>query len=127
MRAKDAVGRYGEQVAADHLHRAGLVILARNWRCREGEVDIVARDGRALVFVEVKTRSSLAYGSPAEAVGAAKVLRIRQLALRWLETQRDARAAADGPPEYWSALRFDVVCVVRTPGPPLIEHLRGAF
>ena len=56
MRAKDAVGRYGEDVAARHLTEAGLVVLARNWRCREGEIDIVARDGDVLVVCEVKTR-----------------------------------------------------------------------
>ncbi len=127
MRAKDAVGRYGEQVAADHLEAAGLVILSRNWRCRDGELDIVARDGSELVFVEVKTRSSLAYGSPAAAVDRAKSTRIRQLALRWLAAEREGRPVSADTPDYWSALRFDVVCVLRAAGGPQIEHLRGAF
>jgi putative endonuclease len=123
MRVKDAVGRYGEQVAVDHLEAAGLVILARNWRCREGELDIIARDGCDLVFVEVKTRSSLAFGSPAEAVDRVKSARIRQLALRWLMAQRDAGEAAS-----WSALRFDVVAVVRAAGTgPEVVHVQGAF
>ena len=65
MRAKDAVGRYGEDVAARHLTEAGLVVLERNWRCREGEIDIVARDGDVLVVCEVKTRRSTTYGTPA--------------------------------------------------------------
>ncbi|MFN2562240.1 MAG: YraN family protein [Jatrophihabitans sp.] len=123
MRVKDAVGRYGEQVAADHLETAGLVILERNWRCREGELDIVARDGAELVFVEVKTRSSLAFGSPAEAVGPVKSARIRQLALRYLLTRREA-----GDDSSWAALRFDVVAVVRSAGTgPEVVHVRGAF
>ena len=73
MRVKDAVGRFGEQVAVEHLQDAGVTILDRNWRCREGELDIVARDGDTLVFVEVKTRSSSAFGLPAGAVSARKV------------------------------------------------------
>jgi putative endonuclease len=123
MRVKDAVGRYGEQVAADHLEAAGLVILERNWRCREGELDIIARDGAELVFVEVKTRSSLAFGSPAEAVGPSKSARIRQLALRYLMARREA-----GDEASWSALRFDVVAVLRSAGNgPDVVHVRGAF
>ena len=54
--ARAALGRYGENLAARHLSDAGLRVLERNWRCREGEIDIVARDGRTLVFCEVKTR-----------------------------------------------------------------------
>jgi putative endonuclease len=122
MRVKDAVGRFGEQRAADHLAAAGLEILARNWRCREGEIDIVARDGPALVFVEVKTRSSLAFGSPAEAVGRAKSARIRQLALRWMLAQREL-----GVQTFWSSVRFDVVSVVRGRDGVEIAHLAGAF
>ncbi len=69
MRAKDAVGRYGEEVAARFLLDAGLTVLERNWRCRGGELDIVATDGSALVFVEVKTRSSARFGSPGRGGG----------------------------------------------------------
>lgn len=123
MRVKDAVGRYGEQVAAAHLEAAGMVILDRNWRCREGEIDLVAQDGSEIVFVEVKTRSSTAFGAPAEAVDRAKSARIRQLALRWLLARREAHGPAN-----WSALRFDVVAVIRTSGAgPDVSHLRGAF
>ena len=67
MRAKDALGRYGENVAAAHLSDAGLEILARNWRCEEGEIDIVALDGDCVVVCEVKTRRSLLAGTPAHA------------------------------------------------------------
>ena len=82
MRAKDALGRYGEDLAVAHLERQGMTILARNWRCELGEVDVIARDGARLVVCEVKTRSSERYGSPVEAVGPRKVRRLRQLALR---------------------------------------------
>jgi putative endonuclease len=118
MRVRAALGQYGEQVAAEHLEEAGLRILDRNWRCPEGEIDIVAADGDTLVICEVKTRSGLGYGDPAEAVIAAKAARLRRLALRWL--------AADRP--RWRDLRFDVVTVLRGPdGKPLVRHLRGAF
>ena len=76
-RAKDAVGRYGEQVAVDYLVAQGMHLLDRNWRCTAGEIDAILRDGDALVFVEVKTRRSNAFGTPAEAVGWAKRARLR--------------------------------------------------
>ena len=91
MRAKDAVGRYGEDVAARHLTEAGLVVLERNWRCREGEIDIVARDGDVLVVCEVKTRRSTTYGTPLEAVTYRKAARQRVLAARWLAERRCVR------------------------------------
>lgn len=122
MRAKDAVGRYGERVAAEHLVSSGLAILDRNWRCGDGELDIVARDGDALVFVEVKTRSSTAFGDPAEAVSAVKAARIRRLAMLWLEANRALPAAAR------RQLRFDVVSVLRgSAGAATVRHMRAAF
>lgn len=121
MRVKDAVGRFGEQVATEHLVHAGLEVVERNWRCSEGELDLVVRDGPALVFVEVKTRSSTAFGTPAEAVDRRKAARIRRLALRWMDEHRDAL----GP---FASVRFDVVAVVRGRGTGVrVEHLRGAF
>ncbi len=122
MRVKDAVGRFGEDTAAAFLTTAGLELLDRNWRCAAGELDIVARDGETLVFVEVKTRTSTAFGDPAEAVGVVKAARIRRLARQWLEEHRSA------DPRHWPQLRFDVVAVVRcAPGGPTVRHLRGAF
>jgi putative endonuclease len=116
--AKGAIGRFGEEVAARHLTGAGLRILDRNWRCAEGELDIVAADGDVLVFCEVKTRSGAGFGDPAEAVTAAKSARIRRLGLRWL--------AAHGIG--WRDLRFDVITVLRRPeGGPLVRHIRDAF
>jgi putative endonuclease len=123
VRAKDAIGRYGEQVAARHLTEAGLTILARNWRCTSGELDIVARDGKVLVFCEVKTRSSTRFGRPAEAVVGAKAARLRRLAACYLAEQRTADPAA-----FWPDVRFDVVSVVRPDvGDAQVEHLRGVL
>lgn len=119
MRVKDAVGRFGEQLAVDTLVAGGLTILERNWRCADGELDIVAREGKTLVFVEVKTRSSIAFGDPAEAVQPPKTARVRRLAVRWL---------VEHPDPYWPQIRFDVIAVVRLgPDGPVVTHLRGAF
>lgn len=120
MKVKDAVGRFGEDLAARHLTDSGLRLVERNWRCADGELDIVARDGDVLAFVEVKTRSTLAFGDPVEAVTPAKAARIHRLAMRWLDEHR-------GQPR-WTAIRFDVVAVVRlAPGGPSVRHLRGVF
>jgi putative endonuclease len=117
VRAKDAVGHYGEDVAVRHLADAGLEIVARNWRCREGEIDIVAREHGTLVICEVKTRSSTAYGVPAEAITRRKADRLRRLAYLWLQENPGARD-----------VRFDVVSVLRsTAGAATVEHLRAAF
>jgi putative endonuclease len=112
------LGAHGERIAAAYLTDAGLRVLDRNWRCREGELDIVAREGDALVFCEVKTRRGTGFGHPVEAVTATKQRRLRVLAQRWL-------AAHD---EHAPDLRFDVVGVlVRPERPALVTHLRGAF
>ena len=118
MRAKDALGAYGEEVAVTHLTQLGMVVIERNWRCSRGELDVIAREGDTLVFCEVKTRSSTAYGVPAEAVDEVKATRIRRLATTWIAA-RGIHAAT---------VRFDVVSVVRPAGQPAeIRHLRGAF
>jgi len=95
-----------------------MQVLDRNWRCRAGELDVVARDGRALVFCEVKTRTAVGFGHPVEAVTPAKQRRLRHLAQAWL-------AAHD---HHAPDLRFDVVGVlVPARGLPRVRHLRGAF
>ena len=116
--ARQAVGAYGERRAVQHLIEAGLRVVARNWRCALGEVDIIAWDDDTLVFCEVKTRRTASFGTPAEAVVAAKVRRLRRLAVHWLETHDEH------PP----ALRFDVI-EVRAPrrGPARVDHIKGAF
>jgi putative endonuclease len=112
------LGARGERIAAAFLTDAGLRLLDRNWRCRDGELDIIARDGDALVFCEVKTRRGTGFGHPVEAVTPAKQRRLRLLAQRWL-------AAHD---EHAPDLRFDVVGVLVPPsGPARVTHLRGAF
>ncbi len=80
-----SLGSFGERVAVQRLVESGMVLLDRNWRCDLGEVDLVLRDGEVLVFCEVKTRTSVAYGHPLEAVTPAKGARLRELAARWLE------------------------------------------
>jgi putative endonuclease len=112
------LGSLGERVAVTYLTDVGLRVLDRNWRCREGELDIVAREGHSLVFCEVKTRRGTGFGHPVEAVTLAKQRRLRTLAQRWL-------AAHD---EHAPELRFDVVGVlVRPARPALVTHLRAAF
>lgn len=102
LNRKDALGLRGEQVAAGYVTRLGWRILARNWRCREGELDLVAHDGRRHVVCEVKTRRNLAYGAPVEAITAAKAARLRRLAGRWA-AQHGVRAAE---------IRIDVIGLV---------------
>jgi putative endonuclease len=113
-----ALGARGERIAAAYLTDVGLRVLDRNWRCRDGELDIVAREGDALVFCEVKTRRGTGFGHPVEAVTASKQRRLRILAQRWLATHD----------EHAPDLRFDVVGVLVRPEPPaLVTHLRAAF
>ncbi|WP_422752863.1 YraN family protein [Micromonospora sp. WMMD708] len=113
-----AIGAYGERCAVRHLIGAGLRPVARNWRCRAGEIDVIAWDGPVLAFCEVKTRRTDTYGSPAEAVVPAKARRLRGLAVRWLA---ETGTTAD-------EVRFDVLSVRLPPaGPAQVEHLKGAF
>ena len=95
-----ATGGYGEAYAARYLTGIGMVVLDRNWRCELGELDLVLRDGRVLVFCEVKTRASAAFGSPLESVTPAKVARLRRLLLDgWLSTRCGPRTSGST----WSA------------------------
>ena len=111
-----ALGAYGERVAARHLVEAGMVVLDRNWRCDEGERDLVLRDGPVLVACEVKTRTSTAHGHPHEAITDDKLARLLRLGERW------AQAHHLHPPE----TRVDLVAVLRPArGPALVEHVRG--
>ncbi len=113
---KDALGAYGERLAADHLRLAGMTVLDTNWRCPLGEIDIVARDGDVLVVCEVKTRSSTRRGHPLEAVTATKAARLRILAAAWIDARRVHPAD----------VRVDLVGVVRPRrGNASVEHVRG--
>ena len=95
------LGQEGEDAAAAHYRAAGYSVLARNWRCDEGEIDLICRKGGTIVFCEVKTRSTSAFGSPAEAVVPAKRRRLRRLGARWLR-QHATRC---------EQVRFDVASV----------------
>jgi len=89
MAAKDDLGRAGEDRAARHLESLGYSIVDRNWRCRAGEIDIVATIGRDLVVVEVKTRSGSGFGHPLEAIDGAKKARLWRLAMAWIAEHRE--------------------------------------
>jgi putative endonuclease len=112
------IGAFGEQLAVEHLTASGLQVLVRNWRCRYGELDVIAADtaARVVVFVEVKTRTTDLYGGVAQAVTPQKVRRLRRLAGLWLAGQNTS----------WAQVRIDVVGVRIGHGPtPEITHLQG--
>jgi putative endonuclease len=117
MWTRAEIGTLGEQIAVAHLESLGLRVVERNWRCRWGELDVVAvDDDRVLVFVEVKARTTDRFGGVAQAVTPQKLRRLRRLAGLWL-------AAHDGR---WSVVRIDVIGVQfgRTREPQII-HLQG--
>jgi putative endonuclease len=116
LNAKDVLGKQGEQVAAEYLRRQGFRILDRNWRCAEGELDIVAADRRVLVACEVKTRSGTEFGTPLEAITREKRSRLRRLAVQWV--------LAHGV--LFDEVRVDAVGVLRNrSGGFTVEHVRG--
>ncbi|PWK12744.1 YraN family protein [Tumebacillus permanentifrigoris] len=116
------LGDFGEQVAADYLLQHGYTILDRNWRRRGGELDLVVQIGQALVFVEVRTRSTRTHGTAEESVDGRKQRQVRKIAAQYLSEM--------APSTYFRELRFDVVTVyverstqrVRT-----LQHLEHAF
>ena len=113
-RRRRVLGARGEDAAAAWYEARGYQVLARNWRCRDGELDLVVAGHGQLVFCEVKTRTSAHFGTPAEAVTRAKQLRVRRLAARWLQGQG------------WSVrgqVGFDVASVLGG----AVEVLEGAF
>lgn len=119
------LGDRGEQLAREHLGRAGYAVVERNYRSRRGEIDIVAFGHGALVFCEVKTRVTGGRAGPAgplEAIGAAKQRRLRLLAREWLSVRQGARPAAE-------VLRFDAIGVTLDAAGTLValEHVEGAF
>jgi putative endonuclease len=111
-------GQWGEDLAVRHLERLGLVVVDRNWRCRTGEIDIVATDRETdtVIICEVKTRTSEDFGSPLAAVTPLKVRRLRALASEWLRAH-DSHARE---------VRIDVIGILLgRQGSPSLEHLRG--
>ncbi|UZX03704.1 YraN family protein [Arthrobacter sp. CDRTa11] len=116
MKSKDLLGRRGEELAAVYLESVGMLVVERNWRCPDGEIDIVALDADALVIAEVKTRRSLDYGHPFEAVGPEKLARLHRLGSAWCR-DRELRMPLR---------RVDVISVLDDGvGEPLVEHLKG--
>lgn len=116
---RQLLGDYGERLAARHLAGLGLVVLDRNWRCSLGEIDLVLRDGHTLVVCKVKTRRSMQFGSPHEALDAVKVDRLKRLGIAWLHAHPGVRP--DG-------LRIDLVAVLRPRrGPSRLEHVPGVL
>ena len=108
-----ALGAWGEQVAERRYRRDGYRVLARNWRCSSGELDLIVGRGDMVVFSEVKTRSSTSFGWPAKAVDRRRQVRLRSTAAAWL------RSTGTRPTE----VHFDVVSVL----PGRVERLEGAF
>lgn len=111
-----ALGRFGEELAVGFLESRGYRVLERNWRCRHGEIDIIATRGGHLAFIEVKTRSSNNFGHPFEAISRAKLHRMHLLARLWCSQH----------PAELSRARLDVIGILAPRGSkPVIEHLEG--
>jgi len=119
MTEKNTLGRWGEDLAAEHLRGLGWTILDRNWRCRAGELDIVALEPGPplrLVVVEVKSKAGHHFGDPLEAITVAKAARLERLALWWQRGHRDIPGS----------LRLDAIGITKTPGQaPVLRHVRG--
>lgn len=114
--ARKALGDHGEELAVRHLQAHGYAVLDRNWRCPEGEIDVVARLGRTIVICEVKTRASGRYGSPLEAISQDKAARLYRLARAWCAAH----------PIRYDNIRVDVIAIVWSGrGPGELEHLEG--
>lgn len=116
MISRVAQGTAAEEVALRYLEARGLHLVTRNFRCRGGELDLILRDGEHLVFVEVRSRRSSQFGTPAESVTRSKQLRLLRAAAVYLQRQR-----LDLP------CRFDVVAILHTETEPQIEWIRDAF
>jgi putative endonuclease len=116
MRQKDVLGQEGEQAAVSYLEGCGFRILDRNWRCADGEIDIVAVERQTFVVCEVKTRSGTRYGTPLDAVGRTKQRRLRRLAVQWLNAHGIR----------FEQIRIDVLGLLyEASGGFTIEHVRG--
>ncbi len=116
MTSRVAQGAAAEELALRYLEAQGLTLVMRNFRCRTGELDLIMRDGGSLVFVEVRSRRYIRYGTPAESVTRAKQQKLLRAAMFYLQRQR-----LDLP------CRFDVVAILRPGGEPHIEWIRDAF
>lgn len=136
MAKKDDLGKLGEQLAVDYLASRGYAILERNWRSSGGEIDIVARHENETVFVEVKTRSSVAFGDPLGAITPVKHARLRRLVHLWCDASGssesaptglgDARAGAHAGSLGVIRARIDAIGIILRPGQEAkIDHVIG--
>ena len=117
-KARIKFGKYGEDLAIELLKAKGFQIIQRNYRQKCGEVDIIAKDKKTLVFIEVKTRSSLRFGQPFEAVTTAKQAQLSRIALDYMTRNKIINQAA----------RFDVISILLEKNrEPKIEHLQNCF
>ena len=115
MNRNRQLGSRGEALASQYLVERGFVLLMHNWRCTAGEIDLVATDGNELVFVEVKTRRTMAFGDPLEAVGNEKLVRLHRLAGEWMREH-----------QVYALYRIDLLGILLSPmDQPQIEHIRG--
>ncbi|MGO4948875.1 YraN family protein [Paenibacillus sp. DRB1-1] len=115
---RKAKGAMGEEAAALFLENLGYRIIERNWRCRSGEIDLIAKQEHIIVFIEVRSRSSSKYGTPAESVTARKIAQVRQTAAVYLHMNGIGEAP----------IRFDMVSVQLTDEKAVVtDHLIGAF
>lgn len=114
---KIALGRQGEEIAAAYLQQLGYEILARNYRCRYGELDIICKKNSLIVFVEVKTRRSDLFGSPEEAITKTKIEHIKKTALHYMAEKKTK----------YRETRFDVVTIMMKSDRPDINHIEAAF
>lgn len=117
MSQKQILGKYGEDVAAQYLTDRGYEILARNWRCSLGEIDLIAKDKSRFVFVEVKTRNGTGFGHPFEAITSVKISRMRKLVAQWCIQNEKAG----------SQVRMDAISVLVRSGRVAVEHLKQVF
>jgi len=114
---RKTLGMRGEEIARDYLKKQKFRLMESNFRCRCGEIDIIARDSSTLVFIEVKTRRTATYGPPQLSITPFKQRQISKAALAYLAQNRLESVDA----------RFDVIGILLSDGPPVVEHIRNAF
>ena len=118
MATKAELGRRGEMLAAAHLESRGFDVIDRNWRCRQGEIDLVAIDADEYVFVEVKTRSTTNFGTPLEAITPQKLARLRRLAVAWCASHTRIHYR----------IRIDAIGILAPRGGPIvIDHVERVY
>jgi putative endonuclease len=111
------VGNKGESLAEDYIKRKGYKIIQRNYRCRLGEIDIIAKDDDTIVFIEVRTKQNENFGSPQDSVTSTKINKISKTALRFIQEKNLSGYS----------YRFDFIAITFSQGKPNIEHIENAF